>query len=97
MSVSPFTRKEYAVYIGAVIWAFCMSEYCREVFSHSRSNDTEAEALIGFGLWGLFVWWLSKRYSTGWSIYAFAIALVIYAPFADHINASFGGALGLRE
>jgi len=95
MSVSPFNRNEFAAYAASVVWALCVSKYCRALTD--RSAEPEGEALIGFGIWAFFVWWLSKRYGTGWSIYAFALALIIYAPFADHIDASFGGALGLRD
>ena len=42
--------------------------------------------MIAFGLWGLILWWISKRYSGGWSAYWFAFAIASFAPFADSIE-----------
>lgn len=83
---------------AALGWALLMSDYVRDVFvTPHRAEGWGAEALIGFGLWCLFLWWLSKRYSAGWTFYWFVFALVSYAPFADAIDGAFGGILGLRK
>ncbi len=80
---------------AAVGWVLLLSEYFCTALLTSDQLHGRGEALIGFGLWCLFLWWLSKRYSDGWTFYWFIFALVSYAPFADMIDAGFGGVLGL--
>ncbi len=96
MSQSPpmFTLKESGILLAAGVWAHTVSEYFRNVI-HQNEAHGRGEALIGLGLWGLFLWWLSKRYGTGWTMYWFVFAVVTYAPFADVIDRAFGGVLGL--
>lgn len=95
-SMYPFNKTEYACLGASLVWAYFVSDYVREFFRTSYHDSGEAEAFIAFGLWGVFLWWLSKRIGTGWSVYWFAFALVSFAPFADHIDATFGGILGLK-
>lgn len=88
---------QFAAYSLAILWALFVSDYVREILNHSSDVKSEAEALMVFCIWTLFVWRLSEKYSTGWSIYVFAFALIIYAPFADSVDSMFGGILGLRK
>jgi len=97
IAFSAFKKEEWFALGGAYIWAYIVSDYCRNVFSRFGRDNTEAEAMIAFGLWGLILWWISKRYSGGWTAYWFAFALASFAPFADLIDATFGGLLGLRQ
>lgn len=95
MSVSPFTLKEHIVLTAALVWASFISDYIRQtVWKMNAPGD--GEALIGFGLWCLALWWVSKRQADGWSIYWFAFAVASYAFVADMVDAQFGGVLGLR-
>ena len=98
MSTSPlpFNAKETAALCGSFIWAVTVSDYFKQVTASSTSN-ANGEAFIAFGFWTLFCWWLSNRFSTGWSLYVFIFALVTFAPFADAIDNVFGGSLGLSS
>lgn len=91
-----FTKTQWAALIGAQIWACFISDYARKFLTLGDSVG-EAEAFIGFIIWCLFIWWISKRYAAGWSVYWFAFALVSYAPFADMIDTALGGILGLKQ
>lgn len=97
MSQSPpmFSAKESVFFLGTFTWVCLVSEYFRESLMRDNTLHGRGEALIGFGLWCLFLWWLSKRYSTGWTMYWFIFAMISYAPFADVIDQAFGGMLGL--
>ena len=97
IGLSAFKKEEWFALYGAFIWAYIVSDYCRNALSRLGSDNSEAEAMIAFGLWGLILCWISKRYSGGWSAYWFAFAIASFAPFADSIDAAFGGLLGLRE
>lgn len=92
-----FSAKESVVLLGAGVWACLVSEYFRNSFFHNTPVESHGrgEAVIGFGIWCLILWWLSKRYSTGWTMYWFVFAIVSYAPFIDLIDRAFGGVLGL--
>ena len=93
--LAAFNKTENIVLFGTCIWACFFSDYIRQVI-FSKSSGGEGEALIAFGLWGLLLWWVSKRYGDGWNVYWFAFALASFALFADAIDAAFGGVLGLR-
>ena len=86
----------YAVCAAAFAWAWLVSDFFRAMMMKDPDRYGHGETLIGFGLWCLFLWWLAKRYKGGWSFELCIIAIVTYAPFADGINAVFGGTLGLR-
>ena len=88
-------RKEIIALLASIAWALLVSEHIRtDIFG--SGDGGEAEALIAFSVWCLFLWWLSKRIGAGWSFMWFAFALVSFAPFADVIHTHFGGVLGLR-
>jgi len=97
MSTTPiyFDRKKVAIGFVAMVWCWLVSDYAREFISIDRDAG-EAEAFLLFLLWGLFLWWLSKRYGQGWTFYWGVFAAVSFAPFADILDAAFGGILGLR-
>ena len=97
IAFSAFKKEEWFALYGAYIWASIVSDYCRNVLFGLGRDNSEYEAMIAFGLWGLLMWWISERYSGGWSAYWFAFATASFAPFADSIDAAFGGLLGLRE
>lgn len=84
------------VAIAALVWSYAVSDYARDVMIRSRDVG-DIEALLLFFLWGLFLWWLAKRYAGGWTFYWSVFAVVSYAPFADVIDAAFGGILGLGQ
>ena len=91
-----FNRKEIIALWASIGWALLVSEHIRtDIFG--RGENGEAEAMLAFGAWCLFLWWLSKRIGTGWSLMWFVFALISFAPFADPIHMHFGGVLGLRR
>lgn len=96
MSTTPviITPRQILLGAAAIIWALCVSDYIRGVFTERPGG--EAEGLIGFGIWMLVLYWVSKYNKYDWSYEWVLIALVTYAPFADFIDAGFGGILGLR-
>ena len=90
-----FKRNEIIALWASIAWAVLVSEHIRTDIV-PIGGDGEAEAVIAFGVWCLFLWWLSKRIGAGWSLMWFAFALASFAPFADPIHTHFGGVLGLR-
>jgi len=97
MSTTPIYYDGQKVLIAgaATLWCCLVSDYARSIIFH-RHYIGEAEAFLLFMLWGLFLWWLSKRYGQGWTFYWGVFAAVSFAPFADILDDAFGGILGLR-
>ena len=95
ISVSPFTLQESSALAGAYTWAWLVSDYVKDMFYVERSGD--GETVIAFAVWTLMLWCISRHHNKGWSVYWFAFALISFAPFADSIDAAFGGVLGLSS
>ena len=79
----------------AVTIASIISEYVRTIFFyHQRFSLVELEPLMIFILWILFIWWVAKRYSGGFSLNWFIFALLFFSLIADALESSIGGSLG---
>jgi len=90
--------RNFKIALGVTfVWAYAVSEYIRDNFRRGGPSDGEAEAFLACCLWGLCLWWVSRRYSSGWNGYWLLFTVASFAPFADIIDASFGGMLGLRN